>query len=583
MTQIGRPSNASLRLSSLLLLFIVLSFAPVRPLPARDEQAHMDGKTAEHMVKVIEEESTFAKMQAAMALGRARVNTPAVHKALTSMLKDEYPPARASALYALGRSGNDKAAAPVISALKDKDQTVRIEACLALAELGAGASANQLPLDDKELSVRLAAIQAAERIGKGRLEAALAKRFRMEEDAMLRAKLLDALRVLGTDHGAPASTAGLADKDLQVQASALAWFTAHGELTAHAQVVPELQGLLKSPTVLQRRGAAEALAKIREAEAETELLSLCRDKDHTVRMTAARLLGLYGSAASRPALHTLHADSLRHVRRAASAALAEHVNRSKEALPSVEALAKASTQAKSVTEQMEGVWLFGHLRSQAGFPDILNMAIQDIPAVSKGKVQDEDHPFLKADRRLSSLVMWTIGRSKYAPGADLGMKYANAPGADDLRTHATRTLGILKHKPASPLLVRLILEIFVVMGEPMFVYDGKPRENAIWALGQIGDATALDALAKLSSMTIPMDSTANIETCCEILIRYKYSNKRYLNRMEKVIAKYSKNGTKAPRALVRAVAILTGKKPDLPPEKKRARRSDFFLRTTKRR
>ena len=127
----------------------------------------------------------------------ARVKTSEVIKALAELLENEYPPARVSALYALGRSRDDAAILPVLKTLKDESPDVRVAVCIALTELGAASKAGMLPYDDKDPQVRLAALQVAARLKASEAASPVQKRYGVEKEDVLRAEVFVTLAALG--------------------------------------------------------------------------------------------------------------------------------------------------------------------------------------------------------------------------------------------------------------------------------------------------------------------------------------------------------------------------------------------------
>jgi HEAT repeat protein/lysophospholipase L1-like esterase len=106
---------------------------------------------------------------AAQSLGRIGAGDAMVVTALGAAVADESWPARWHAVRALGHLGTP-AVAPLVDALKSRDETVRLEAALALGRLGSGAAAAESALDaarrDENPQVRAAVSKALHHIAR---------------------------------------------------------------------------------------------------------------------------------------------------------------------------------------------------------------------------------------------------------------------------------------------------------------------------------------------------------------------------------------------------------------------------------
>ncbi|MCX7935844.1 MAG: HEAT repeat domain-containing protein, partial [Planctomycetota bacterium] len=301
----------------------------------------MSEATAKAMIEVIQTEAgSHDRQKAAMALGLARISTPPAIQALCSMLEDPYPPARASALYALGRSRSRAAAEAVAKALTDSDEMVRVEACLAVGEGKFSDLAEKLPIADPAARVRLAAWQALADLDPKQAAALANQRFAAEEALPVRAEILRCLRRGGAAEGVATVKMALQETDAEVLSEALEWLAAHSRDAAFAS---EAKKHLASRSALVLRAAIRAYGRLAGAESEEALLALLADKeraaDPTVRVTIATALGESGGRRCRPALAALQEDEVREVRRAASAALMQHLRRDPASKGDIETLA----------------------------------------------------------------------------------------------------------------------------------------------------------------------------------------------------------------------------------------------------
>ncbi len=554
-----------MRYHLLTLLFLV---APGFCLTAEHEEyPRMGPETMKCMVRVINKESTFARMKAAMALGRSRVRSARAIKALRSMLKDKYAPARASAVFALGRSRSSKAIQAVAPMLEDRDALVRVEACRALAGLGADRQADMLPFSDPSPLVRTAALQAAAIIGKGSVEAKIAARFAVEDDPGVRAECVRTLRRLGADQGFAPARAGLADKDPEVRAQALLWLAEvpHAE---SAELCRMIARNCSNASAIVRRTAIKACGKAAGKDAEKLLRRCLRDKDHTVRKQAALVLGDVGTPACRPDLARMQQDQVREVRRAASLALVRHAEREDSSRSAIIDLAIAATSSGNPLVQREGLWMLGWMRSKKGFPAIMELAIRDYPAGKRKKPA--------GDPRLSAMVMWVISRTAYRPGGELAMKYLTCPD-QALRVHAGKALEKIRYEPALDLLCKTVTKTQSVMGEVMFAYSGPERTNAVMALAAFSSEKALAALARVACSAKPLEEPDNLRIICAGLVRGKYTKGTPMMRnavRNRLIA-----GTANAVILADAYRELTGKKLKLKAPKVNPYDTRFFITT----
>ncbi len=515
---------------------------------------HMNAATLEAMLQVLKGDSAFARMKAATALGDARVDDRSALKALAGMLSDDYAPARASALYALGRSRAPAAASLAASLLEDPDALVRAEACRAVAALAAHGQADKLPLEDDEPLVRQAALAAAARIGKGRLESRLAARFGAEDEPDLQAACLRTLRQLAAPEGCAIALQGLRSGDTGVQTEALRWLAAvdHPDRSGARSRVRKL---LSSPSARVRCAALRACTAIEGEAAQDKIVQHLADRDHTVRRTAALMLGRVATAACRPALVRLQSDAVREVRRAASVALVEHRMRDANETPAIEALAVAATRSDNPAAQREGLWMLGEMRSKAGFPGVLDLGIKGLPNMLKEREMKAFAEKEAPDYRASALVMWLIARTAHAPGGALAMNYVLAP-SQALRIHGARALGTIPYEPARGLLANTVLKTKSIMGEVFFVYTGRERTVALWALAEMGGPAVLDTFTRLAGMTRPVDTAENLRLVCEVLVREKH--KTAARGMRRAIKNQRVAGTEQAVVLADTVQQLTG-------------------------
>ncbi|MBN2712080.1 MAG: HEAT repeat domain-containing protein [Planctomycetes bacterium] len=537
------------------------------------EEGQLNEATATNMIKVIKEEPVLSKMRAAWTLGQARYGSDAAIEAYRSLLKDNYAPARASAVYALGRCGNKSVLKDIEKTLKDKDETVRAEACIAISELAVPESATALPFSDPAKAVRHAALQAAVALGSEKPAGAISAQYANEKQPELRAEIIDTLSKISPESALDLVDKGLSDSEAVVRISALEWLSLHGKGKGE-KFAGSVKAMLSDKSSFIRRAAAECYLNI--GGNENDLFPLCKDKDHTVRSATASAMGKLGGDGSWQKLCEMQADAFREVRRAASFALLNFEKRDGANREKLEARAKDLLEKTSAEERMEGIWMLGEMKSLAGFPKLLDLAAKNLPSE---KDADALGKFEAQDMRESALVMWVISRTGFNDGADLAMKYADAPGENgkSLRIHATRALGVMKHQPATAMLVGLLKRKRSAMGEVFYTYVGLERSNAIWAIGEIGDRSTLDTLAAIVLNTRPPEDPINIGSICDILAKAKYDNKNTIAKMRAVAEKDT--GTETSSILADLVGKLTGKRPDVPVFNREDIQSETFLRT----
>lgn len=263
---------------------------------------------------------------AAYVLRLLKVEPKELVAALGPAIKDADVRVRRGVVGALARGGAD-AVPHLVAALDDAEVQVRRQAALSLQDISRRTKANdevlaglKKAIKDKAAPVRLVAVQALGRCGKGAAEPLLLALE--DEDAPVRAYAIDslgkikaepqivlpalvrrlkedaapqvrqsALRTLGTLGKAAieAIQAGLADKEPAVQNAAIKSLAALGPDAKGA--VPALKELAsKSPSQPVRRAAVGALGQIEEGNLLifVELLKL---PDSTVRLECLKQLG----------------------------------------------------------------------------------------------------------------------------------------------------------------------------------------------------------------------------------------------------------------------------------------------------
>jgi hypothetical protein len=205
---------------------------------------------------------------------------------------------RASAAFALGDMGSQRAAEPLLAALDDHERDVRAAAARSLGRLGVLGAVEPLVAALAQVSVpRVVAAQALVAIGEAaapRLAALLDA-----DDPEIRRAALDVLGLVGSaGDSAPAAT-GLRDGSAEVRAAAA---RALGRLGGRAGS-EELQRALGDRVAFVRAQAANALARVGDRSAAPVLVELARTDEHAPARAAA-----YALSALDPRLLSVEAE-----------------------------------------------------------------------------------------------------------------------------------------------------------------------------------------------------------------------------------------------------------------------------------
>lgn len=557
---------------------LLLGLIPICAARAGEERyPRMGPKTMAGMTQILVAESDLDKIQAATALGEARVGGvefPADYDAdliariktarqaalaeLRKMLAGDYAPARASAIYALGRSQDPGMAGPAAGLLRDKDWLVRAQVCRALAELGAAEFTNKLPLDDENPQVRIEALAALAKLGGDGAALAAEKRFAAEKDACVRAACLRCLRALGCRTPAKATRlAALNDSDPEVLAEGLR--LAAGATTADAEVVAAAKKLAKHDSPPVRCACAGVLVAAGDGSRET-LKELLQDSDQAVRRDTCLALGKTGAAWAMPLLTAEWRDELRPVRRAASAALAERAAGNDARRAEVEQAAVEATRGENGAAAREGLWLLGELHSKAGFPAILALAKE-----APGQIEAEAQ---------AALVLRVVWMAKYQPGGELAVKFFNSR-TPALRVHAANAILALQYRQAEGMLAAKLQETKPVEMQKIWVYAGPERDFALQALAEFADETALAALTSICCSRDPLEKEENAGLACEAIVKadYKAAVGKFTAAMRLPDFAQSERGA----LLAETVAKLAGTSTNFQPRKTRPQFDRFFL------
>lgn len=190
-----------------------------------------------------------------------KIGTPAVEPLITA-LKDNSADTRKAAAQILGNIGDLRAIEPLVNALKDAEPNVRVAVAVGLGRLGTERAINPLinTLKDGDSDVRKAAAQALRSIGASAVEQVILE-------------------------------LGDSDKDMRLAAA-----RALGEIGDACAVEHLLIALRddKEPSV--RAAAAESLGQIGDRRATQPLITALEDKNDNVGASAAGALGQLGDS-----------------------------------------------------------------------------------------------------------------------------------------------------------------------------------------------------------------------------------------------------------------------------------------------
>ncbi len=501
------------------LAFVVLLFvcASIGGVAFAGDRAEMPERLVSELVRVLDSESGPERVRAAMELAQLSEPIPAALEALHTGMDDDASAVRSACLYALGQIGHRSTLPWIIGALNDPDAEVRIAACCAVAAADMGGT-TRLPFDDQNPDVRLAALQAVENVSlSSTLTQRLSSRFDEEEEPDLRAQILRVYRLHSVMPPVEILRRTLAKGVPLERLEALRCLSTQAEKSevADEKLIDAVLAQDDSAPAVLRRAAVEAVAAMAPADNAAWLTRRSDDADHTVRKAVARTLGQFPFGGdARPVLQRLQRDPNAEVRRMASMSLARQAERDGDA-------ARRQVERHAVSLCMdedraalrrEGLWMLGKLRSQAGFPDILELARRDFPPP-----EDEETEFEPGDLRETRLVVWVVQRSRHQPALPQTIPWFLQKKDAATQFHAARAIAETRYADAVPALADAVQETRTEGGIRFFFYNGIGRRAAIKALAAIANEQALDVFGKLMRMIRPMDTADNLEIMARVL------------------------------------------------------------------
>lgn len=551
---------------SLAFAALLLVCASVGSAAFADDRAAMPERLVAELVRVLDSESAPERVRAAMELARLVEPDPAALEALHAGVDDDAPAVRSACLHALGQIGHEPTLSWILGALNDPDVEVRTAACRAVDAADMGGYA-RLPFDDPNPAVRLAALQALENASlTSTLSRRLNARLDEEEEPDLRAQLLRLHRLHEVmppvDALRDALTKGVPLERLE----ALRCLSTQAEKpeVADKQLIDAVLAQDDSAPAALRRAAVEAVAAMTPADNAAWLARRSADADHTVRKAAARALGqLPHGDDSSPVLQKLQRDPNAEVRRMASMSLARQAERDGDAARRrVERHAVSlCTDEDRAALRREGLWMLGKLRTQAGFPDILELARRDFPPPNDEEEEGAEVDFDPGDLRETRLVVWVVQRSRHQPALPQAIPWFLQKKDAATQFHAARAIAETRYADAVPALADAVLETRVEAGVRFFYYSGIGRSAAIEALAAIANEQALDTLGKLMRMTRPMDAAENLAVMARALAKHGQKEQAVKN-MHRIMRKIGR--VQADSSLAETYRKITGD--DIPSE-----------------
>jgi HEAT repeat protein len=238
------------------------------------------------LLRVLDSEDREARRWAAHALGLAK--DPRAVEPLVRHLADDRSETRKAAALALGSIGNRQALDPLVKALANRDHETRRAVAIALGKIGDAQATDALRVisEDPNEPVQLAVIEALGRIGG------------LRAGTVLRT-ILDGGRKNVRDAASAALNALKFAPANAEERAAVAVVTGDFEAAVRegSSAVPALASALASQDTSRRKLAAEALGRLRAADAVEPLLRALRDHDPAVQEAAVEALVHIGLAA----------------------------------------------------------------------------------------------------------------------------------------------------------------------------------------------------------------------------------------------------------------------------------------------
>jgi len=280
-------------------------------------------------------------------------------------------------------------AAPVASVASPAGQSATSDSATSVQARGRDTAVPALlsVVNDENVAVRLAAIEALGQQGDPRAIDALVQALRNDTDVRVREAAAEALGNIDSPRAVPGLIAALGSEKVAAVRAKIAW--ALGEID-DPRAVDALAGAVRDPEVQVRREAVWALGELETPAAVPTLIPALRDSDVETRKRAAEALGNLESPDAISALGAATKDADAEVRKQAVEALGDIGD--KRALP---VLTAAMSDAE-VEVRREAISAIGQLEDLDSAPQALLTALKDedrevrkAAAEALGQIEDE--------------------------------------------------------------------------------------------------------------------------------------------------------------------------------------------------
>ena len=292
-----------------------------------------DGKALDSLIRLSTDKSRFVRACATKALGQ--IGSEKAITPLLSLLNDKDNSVRLSAAEALGQIGSEKAIAPLLSVLNDKDNIVRGCVARALGQFektlepllrrlqdkreksyvrGSAAEALGQIGSEKAIAPLLSVLNDKDNIVRGRVARALGQFGNAEaldsliilsrdEDSNVRESVAWALGQIGGEKAVDVLITLAEDKDSNVLESvARALGQIGGEKAVDVLITlaedkdsNALESVARALGQIRSERGLDALLSLLNYKSESYIAFLKEDKDKEIRFRAAQALGLIGS------------------------------------------------------------------------------------------------------------------------------------------------------------------------------------------------------------------------------------------------------------------------------------------------
>jgi HEAT repeat protein len=406
------------------------------------------------LVDSLHDPSVAVRTAAASSLGY--FVDPAIPTALTEAIKDPDWHVRAAAAISLAKVGKEQPAATkvLIGKLRsDEFALVRDRAADGLGypndEEAVSALVDSVVSDNRD-----ARVHAAKMLINSKAVSALPKlmEHRRNPDPEIRLKIIEIIGALGGHEQTPAVLEATSDPDLYVRLAAISALR-HLQEQGVTDVVKER---LNDPSSHVRAQAARALGDLGDKSSVQALVTLLRDDNGFVRGAAAEALGKLGDITAVPSLvQVLTGDRTKEAQ--------EKLEKEGLIIGTDTTQLPEMIRQKRVEEKVKAVQALGEIGDQAAADPIIEYGLRG------------EDPTLRAESAIA------LGKMRVEKAVE-PLKETVAPYYQDVPAESQME-DIIKAETAIPDTVRLMRE-----------RESRVRASVAWALGQIGDSSAIPTL-----------------------------------------------------------------------------------------